>query len=132
MIVKPRRVQGLQASPSVNKKFKLIAEKGPGVFVSAFVTKQGGANHLSQVALYIDGVNVVALTFLGADNAGLDQANNSGIKIVKENLYCFTIQFNEPLYYQKDIVIEFSTGTDSGIAQVMAVAVLGNSCSYPA
>ena len=131
MILSPRRVQGLSVNPATNKKINLIKEAGPGVFVSAFVTKQGGINDLSQVALFIDGVNVVALTYSGADNLGLDETNNSGIKLVKGFVDDFTIQFNEPLFFKKECRIEISTGSDSGIAQVIAVAVLGSNCSYP-
>ena len=35
----------------------------------------GGSNDLSQVALYIDGVNVVAITHAAADMIGFDGVN---------------------------------------------------------
>jgi hypothetical protein len=131
MILSPRRVQGLKASPARNKKYDLISEKGPGVFVSAIVTKQGGSTDISQVALYIDGKNVVAITYAGADTFGLDVQNNFGVKLVKGSVDAISIQFNEPLHYKKEMRIEFSVGTDIGIAQVLAVAVVGDNCSYP-
>jgi len=131
MVLGAKRVQGLSVAPGINKVINAIKQKGPGVFVSAFVTKQGGTNDITQVALYIDGVNVVALTYAGADNFGMDEQNNSGIKLVKGTVDCISIQFNEPLYYAKECKIEINTGSDSGIAQIVAVAVLGRNCQYP-
>jgi hypothetical protein len=131
MIIKPRREQGLQLSPTINKKYNLIKEAGPGVFVTGHVTKQGGVNDLTQVALFIDGVNVTAITFIAADNIGLDEQNNSGMKLVKGFVDCLSIQFNEPLYFKESCVIEVSIGSDAGIAQIVAIAVIGGGCSYP-
>src|SRR5690349_11031646 len=99
MIIQPKRVQGLKTLPSINKQFDLIKQKGPGVFVAAHVTKQGGSNDLTQVALYIDGSNVVAVTYAAADNVGLDEQNNSGIKLVKGVVDCISIQYSEPLFF---------------------------------
>ena len=131
MILQARRVQGLKTSLPTNKKFDLIKVAGPGVFVAAHVSKQGGSNDFSQVALFIDGVNVVATTYAGADNIGLDGVNNSGIKLVKGVVDCMSIQYNEPLFFQKECRIEISTGSDSGVVQVVANAVIGKGCSYP-
>ncbi len=131
MIIKAKRTQGLWASPGINKVKDLIKLKGPGVFVSLFVTKQGGINDLTQVAVYIDGTNVVALTFIGARNMGLNKPNNSGILLCDGSPNdCFTVQFNEPLYY-KELRVELSIGSDAGVAQIVAVAITGDSCSYP-
>jgi len=131
MILQPRRVQGLKTNLPTRKRFDLIKEKGPGVFVCAHVTKQGGSNDISQVALFIDGRNVVAVTYAGADNIGLDGQNNSGIKLVKGPVDCISIQYNEPLHFKKECRIEINTGSDVGIVQVVASAVIGSNCSYP-
>jgi hypothetical protein len=131
MILKPRRVQGLAVGPGTGKTINLIKTTGPGVFVAAHVTKQGGSNNITQVALFIDGVNVVAITFAAADNIGLDEQNNSGIKLVNGLVKCISIQYNEPLYFKRECRIEIKTGTDSGIAQVVANAVIGSNCQYP-
>jgi len=131
MILKPRRVQGLVAAPARGKTINLINTKGPGVFVAAHITKQGGSNNITQVALFIDGVNVVAITFAAADNIGLDEQNNSGIKMVNGPVKCISIQFNEPLYFQKECRVEIRTGTDTGVVQIVANAVIGSNCQYP-
>jgi hypothetical protein len=131
MIIKPKRVQGLVTSLGTGKTINLISAKGPGVFVSAYVTKQGGTNNLTQLALFIDGVNVVAITYAAADNIGLDEQNNSGIKLVNGTVKCISIQYNEPLFFSKELRIEIKTGSDGGIAQVVANAVIGSNCQYP-
>jgi len=131
MILQPRRVQGLKTNLPTNKKFDLITQKGPGVFVCAHITKQGGSNDIAQVALFIDGKNVVAITYAAAGNVGLAEQNNSGIKLVRGFVDCISIQYNEPLYFKKECRIEISTGTDAGIVQVVANAVIGSNCSYP-
>ena len=131
MILKPQRVQGLKTNLPTNKKFDLIRQRGPGVFVCAHVTKQGGSNDIAQVALFIDGQNVVAITYAAAGNIGLSEQNNSGIKLVKGFVDCISIQYNEPLHFEKECRIEISTGSDAGIVQVVANAVIGSNCSYP-
>jgi hypothetical protein len=131
MIVGARRVQGLKVNPTTNKKFDLVTVKGPGVFVAGHVTKQGGSNDLSQVALFIDGVNVIAITFAGADTIGMDALNNSGIQLVKGPVDCMSFSFNEPLFFEKECRVELSTGTDAGIVQALANIVVGAKCSYP-
>lgn len=133
MILGAHRKQGLVVNPAANSKHKLINEKGPGVFVSATLSKQGGVNDITQAALFIDGQNVVAITFAAADNIGLDEANNSGTKMVKGALIDnLTIQYNEPLYYRESCVIEVSIGSDTGVVQIVSNAVLGKECKYPA
>jgi hypothetical protein len=131
MIVQPKRVQGLKVNPGTGKKFDLINVPGEGVFVACHVTKQGGSNDLTQVALYIDGVNVVAITYAAADNIGFDGVNNSGIQLVKGPVDCLSIQYNEPLYFGKECRIEINTSSDAGVVQVVASAVIGKKCSYP-
>jgi hypothetical protein len=132
MILRPRRIQGLAVGPGTGKTIDLITAPGPGVFVAAHVTKQGGTNNITQVALYIDGSNVVAITFAAADNIGLDEQNNSGIKLVNGLVNCISIQYNEPLFFKKECRIEIKTGSDIGIHQVVANAVIGSNCQYPA
>lgn len=131
MIIQPRRVQGLKTNPGTNKKFDLIKQEGPGVFVAAHITKQGGSNDITQVALFIDGVNVVAITHAAADNIGMDEQNNSGIKLVKGVVDCLSIQYNEPLFFKKELRIEINTGSDNGVVQLVANTVIGSNCLYP-
>jgi hypothetical protein len=131
MILKARRKQGMVNALEVNKNYVIIKEKGPGVFVSAFVQKQGGTSDDCFVNLYIDGNEVVHMTLSGAENVGFANPNNSGLITIPAK-DCLTIQFNEPLYYASELRIEFDSGSARNIAAVIAVAVLGSGCSYPA
>ena len=131
MINKAKRFQGLVANPGTNKTKDLIVRKGQGVFVSMHVSKQGGSNNITQVALYVDGQNVVALTFAAAHNLGINRANNSGMVLCEGTINTLTVQYNEPLYFEKELRISISTGSDAGVVQIVASAVVGASCSYP-
>ena len=131
MIRSPKRKQGLVARPKARSKHDLIQEKGPGAFVSAQISKQGGANDLTQVALYIDGENVMALTFAEASNLGFDQVNNSGVILTKGLVNVMTIQYSEPLHFKSDIRIELSLGTDRDVVRIVASSVLAKPCIYP-
>jgi len=68
----PERTQGLRA-PAPNGTHDLVTLRGPGVFVGAEVTKQGGTNDLTFVVLDIDGRNVTNLSYAAANNSGLTQ-----------------------------------------------------------
>ena len=131
MINQAERKQGLLVNPGTNKTKDLIKLTGPGVFVSLHVTKQGGANDLTQAALFLDGKNVVAITYAAARNIGLNKPNNSGIMMSEGIIDTISVQFNEPLFYKKELRVEIKTGTDSGVVQLVASAVIGKSCSYP-
>jgi hypothetical protein len=131
MILKARRVQGLATSLSTNTTKDLVKLKGPGVFVSMYVTKQGGSNDITQVALYLDGQNVVANTYIGAANIGLGKRNNSGITHSAGIVDMISVQFNEPLNYAKELRVEITTGSDSGVLQIVAEVVVGSGAIYP-
>jgi len=131
MIIKAKRYQGLIASPGTKKVKDLIVRKGKGVFVAMQVAKQGGTNNLTEISLFIDGQNVMALTYAAAHNIGLNRANNSGTILCEGTLNTITVQFNEPLYFEEGLRISINTGSDAGVAQIVASAVIGASCSYP-
>ena len=77
----PERTEGLKA-PAPNGTYPLVTLKGPGVFLGAEVTKQGGTNDLTFVILDIDGRNVTNLSFAGALNQGLTQQNPYGLVVL--------------------------------------------------
>lgn len=131
MIIQAERKQGLVVNPGTNKTKDLIKLSGEGVFVSMHVTKQGGSNDLTQAALFIDGKNVVAITYAAARNIGLNKPNNSGIMLSEGVVDTISVQFNEPLSFTKELRVEIKTGTDSGVVQMVANVVTGKNCSYP-
>src|SRR6478752_3486381 len=78
----PERTQGLKA-PAPNGTYALVNLKGPGVFLGAEVSKQGGTNDLTFVILDIDGRNVANLSYAGAINQGLTQQNPYGLVLLQ-------------------------------------------------
>jgi FlaG/FlaF family flagellin (archaellin) len=131
MIINAKRFQGLVTNPGTKKTKDLIVRRGKGVFVAMQVSKQGGSNNITEVSLFIDGQNVVAMTYAACHNIGLNKANNSGTILCESTVNTMTVQYNEPLYFQKELRIAINTGSDAGVVQIVASAVIGTACSYP-
>lgn len=120
----PERTQGLQA-PAPKGTYPLVHLKGPGLFLAAEVTKQGGATGLTFVNLDIDGRNVVSLSYAAAENAGLTQQNPFGLVLLKAaGLKNFTIGFPVPLRYEKELKLSVVVNED-GIVQLLANVIRG-------
>jgi len=97
----PRRTQGLK-SPAPQGTHELVNLEGPGVFLAAMVTKQGGTNHITFVRLDIDGRNVTNLSFAAAANLGLTQHNPFGLVLLQSNVVkALTVGFPTPLRFKR-------------------------------
>jgi len=120
----PQRTQGLMA-PAPQGTHKLVSLTGPGTFVAAHVSKQGGDSDLTFVSLDIDGKNVVSLSIAAARNIGFTQANPYGLVLLQaggiDNL---TIGFPEPLAYAKTLVLSVEV-KEAGVAQIIGNVVHG-------
>src|SRR5262252_6564949 len=104
----PRRTQGLRA-PAPQATHVLVNLEGPGVFLGAAVSKQGGTNNLTFVILDIDGRNVTNLSYAAAANAGLTQQNPYGLVLLQSaGLKTMTVGFPTPLVYKKQLVLSVS------------------------
>ena len=57
-VTAPQRTQGIKA-PVPEGTHTLVSLRGPGKFISAQITKQGGRSDLTFIVLDIDGKNVV-------------------------------------------------------------------------
>jgi hypothetical protein len=123
-VVLPRRTQGLVASPAVGTTTTLVNLTGPGKFLTANLSKQGGASDLTFVILDIDGQNVVNTSISGLRNAGLTQANPAGIVLLQSaaGLDTVTIGFPETLTYQRNLRLSV-TVQEAGVAQILANVV---------
>lgn len=120
----PQRTQGLKA-PAPRGDYALVSLKGPGLFLGAEVTKQGGGNDLTFVILDIDGRNVTNLSFAAAENTGLTQQNPYGLVLLKaaaiKNL---TIGFPTPLRFQRELKLHVTVDED-GVVQILANVIHG-------
>src|SRR5262245_28149252 len=115
----PQRTQGIKA-PAPNGNHVLVTLEGPGVFLGAAVTKQGGTNDLTFVILDIDGRNVTNLSYAAAANAGLTQQNPYGLVLLQAGgLKTMTIGFPTPLLYKCSLQLSV-TVNEPGVAQILA------------
>jgi hypothetical protein len=123
-VCNPQRTQGLKA-PAPEGEYKLVNLKGPGVFLAAQTTKQGGSSGLTFVSLDIDGRNVTNLSFAAAENDGLVQYNPYGIVLLKSNtLRTFTVGFPSPLHFEKELQL-MVTVKETGVVQILANVIHG-------
>ena len=120
----PERTQGLKA-PAPNGSHALVTLQGPGVFVAAEVSKQGGTNDLTFVILDIDGKNVTNLSFAAAINQGLTQHNPYGLVVTHSTaLKTMTIGFPAPLRYERKLVLRV-TVNEPNVVQILGNVIHG-------
>jgi hypothetical protein len=99
----PRRTQGLRA-PAPKGTHDLVNLEGPGLFLSANVSKQGGPTNITFVRLDIDGRSVVNLSFAAARNWGLSEANPFGLQFLSGiGVESFAIGWPFPLAFKRSL-----------------------------
>ncbi|HEX2169706.1 MAG TPA: hypothetical protein VHF65_05345 [Nitrososphaera sp.] len=114
------------AQPKKGEDITLIKLQGPGVFIAAEVSKQGGANGVTFVSLVIDGRPVVNKSYAGAKNVGLTQYNPFGIVLLKTNAFDnFTIGFPTPLRFERELVLSVRVD-EADVLQIVARVVHGS------
>ncbi|MHC4728033.1 MAG: hypothetical protein ACYS17_12485 [Planctomycetota bacterium] len=125
LVCDPERTQGLIA-PAPQEDYELIALEGPGVFLSASITKQGGRNDLTFVILDIDGRNVVNISISAAKNVGLTQNNPYILNLVKSigDTKTLTIGFPYPLYFERELYLGVHV-REAGVVQILANVIHG-------
>jgi len=120
----PRRTQGLKTRVARGTHI-LVRLKGPGVFVSAAVSKQGGNSGLSFVILDLDGRNVTNLSYAAALNLGLTQSNPYGLAVMNSGVVqTFTVGFPVPLRFERELVLSVKVN-EPGVVQLVGNVVTG-------
>lgn len=123
-VCNPERTQGLKA-PAPKGEYVLVNLKGPGVFLGAQITKQGGSSGLTFVSLDIDGRNVANLSYAAAQNWGLIQPNPYGIVLLGSGgIKTLTIGFPSALRFKTKLTLTAIVNED-GIAQILANIIYG-------
>ena len=122
----PQRTQGLRApAPKGAAPQVLVTIDGPGVFVAAHVSKQGGENDLTFVNLDIDGRNVTSISFAAARNLGFTQQNPYGLVMLQsaaiENI---TIGFPVPLAFRRQLRLSVVVN-ENGVVQILGNVIHG-------
>lgn len=120
----PERTQGLRA-PAPKGDHVLVGLEGPGVFLGAEVTKQGGASGLTFVILDIDGRNVTNISFAAAKNAGLTQQNPYGLVFLDSGpLETVTVGWPSPLRFEQALELKV-TVNEEDVVQILANVIHG-------
>jgi len=121
----PRRTQGLKA-PAPQATHLLVNLEGPGVFLGAMVSKQGGTNDLTFVILDIDGRNVTNISYAAARNLGLFGQNPFGLVVsVTGLLKTLTVGFPTPLRFERSLRLSVKVSEPS-VVQILANVVHGS------
>jgi len=121
----PVRTQGLKA-PAAKGTHDLVVLDGPGLFVAAAISKQGGANDLTFVILDIDGRNVTNLSFAAANNQGLTQHNPYGLVLLHSPVIkTMTIGFPTPLVFKRSLRLSVKVN-ESNVVQIVANVIRGS------
>ncbi len=121
----PERTQGLVA-PAAQGPHTLVELKGSGKFISAQITKQGGASDLTFVSLDIDGKNVVNASIAALRNWALTQSNPYGIVVLQSaaGLKTVTIGYPSTLKFEKSLKLSV-TVQEPNVAQIIGNVVHG-------
>jgi hypothetical protein len=123
-ICDPERTQGLRA-PAPQGTHQLVSLEGPGVFVAAHVSKQGGDTDLTFVVLDIDGRNVVNLSYAAARNLGFVQSNPYGLVLLPSGrLDNLTIGFPSPLRFARSLLLSVQV-QEAGVVQILGNVIHG-------
>ena len=123
-VCNPERTQGLRA-PAPQGDHVLVSLEGPGVFLGAQVTKQGGTNGLTFVTMDIDGRNVTNYSFAAAKNAGLTQQNPYGLVFLDSGpLETVTVGFPSPLRFKSALELKV-TVKEEDVVQIVANVIHG-------
>jgi hypothetical protein len=119
-IENPVRIQGLVTNPPANSTRELVKLKGPGLFLSAEITKQGGSSDLTFIILDIDGQNLVNISIAALFNQGLTSHNSYGIAVYRSSaaLETVTIGFPYPLTFKKSLSVKVVVN-ETGVVQVL-------------
>lgn len=120
----PERTQGLRA-PAPKGDHVLVSLEGPGVFLGAQITKQGGTDGITFVILDIDGRNVTNYSFAAAKNAGLTQQNPYGLVYLDSApLERVTVGFPSPLRFESTLEVKVTVDEDD-VVQILANVIHG-------
>ena len=119
-----QRTQGLVAPAPVGEHV-LVSLRGPGVFVSALVTRQNDPSGVSFVSLDLDGRNVVSVSFEALANWGLTEDNPYGLVLRQQGaISTLAIGYPLPLRFEQKLQLKV-TIQEAGIAQVLANVIHG-------
>jgi hypothetical protein len=121
----PERAHGSKRPP-YTRSDNLITLEGPGVFLAAQISKQGGMNDLTFVNLDLDGRSVMSVSYAAAANWGLTQQNPYGLVLLRTSgtIKTMAIGFSTPLLYRHHLRLSV-TVEETNVTQILANVVHG-------
>jgi hypothetical protein len=124
-VIAPERSQGLVA-PGTQATHNLVTLQGPGKFVAAEISKQGGTNDLTFVSLDIDGKKVVNSSIAALNNWALTQHNPYGIVLLKSSygIETVTIGYPSTLTFNKSLSLSV-TVKEPNVVQIISNVIHG-------
>jgi len=120
-VASPERTQGLVA-PASQATHNLVTLKGPGKFVAAQITKQGGASDMTFVSLDIDGKNVVNASIAALNNWAMTQQNPYGVVLLKSPSGIETVTIG----YPSTLAFNTSLKLSVTVREPNVVQIIGN------
>jgi hypothetical protein len=104
----------------------LVSISGAGKFVSARMTKQGGAGFTAFV-LELDGKTIENRNFIALKNIGLTQHNPFGVAIFTSaaGIDDVTLGFPTPLVFKNSLVLK-AVVNEPGVVQIIGTVIAGH------
>lgn len=119
--------ESLVTNPSDGSEHNLVSLTGPGTFVAARMTKQGGASGLTAVSLEMDGKIVVQRNIAALKNWGMTQNNPFGVVVVTGpgGIDAVTIGFPQPIAFESNLTLKAIVG-EAGVVQIIGTVIHGS------
>jgi hypothetical protein len=119
--------EGLVVNPLDPSTHTLVSINGPGKFVSARLTKQGGASGLTFVTLLLDGQVIESRSIAALKNFGLGVNNPYGVMVNTSpaGIDVVTIGFPQTLSFQNKLELRVQVG-EPGVVQMIGTVVAGH------
>ena len=119
--------EGLVVNPLEASTHTLVSVSGPGKFVSARLTKQGGASGLTFVTLSLDGQVIESRSVVAFKNIGLTEDNPYGIMVNTSaaGIDVVTIGFPQTLSFKSKLELP-APDNEPGVVQMIGTVITGN------
>jgi hypothetical protein len=123
----PRQSEGLVVNPLDPSTHTLVSINGPGKFVSARLTKQGGASGLTFVTLLMDGQVIEGRSIAALKNWAMTQNNPFGVMVGTSpaGIDAVTIGFPQTLEFQNKLELRVQV-SEPGVVQMIGTVIAGN------
>ena len=125
-VLSPQVTAGSVVNPGASSTHDLVTLVGPGVFISAFGSKRGGASDSTDIGLFIDGTQVIGGNPASLRILGLTEMNPTGIAVFSGTLDTIAIGFPVPLIFENSLTLRADVGnSDTGVQEILGRVVHG-------